>query len=461
MKGDFMKYTYLVSIKTGDVEYAGTDASVFIEFYGKNNELLLKAHELDTDNYDDFEQGSLNGYNIVTERRIDDIAKIRLFHDNAGKRPGWFVEYVSIYCPETRKKWDFYVHRWLSVSDDDKRIDRIIERTDHIYEVTVYTGNRESGGTDANVYITLYGETGQTPETTLDDASRDDFEVNNVDKFTIRSSTNLGKIKSVRIRHDNYGKNPGWFLQAIKVTHLNDSTWYYFNAYRWLSVSDAPRDLDVVLSVSSYSGDRTQYRNKSALILTNTNDAKKYGGSPMLNLFKEFNIPTYWRHDSTKLEIENTINSLAANKTDDSLSIIYINCHGGTAGINIATDIKCLTYSELKKMLDRIRGVKVLLLDTCNAGSVISLQQAVIGDFRSNAYHILCACDENGKDWDNGRTANVWCSGFRDLKKKDNSVTVQELYDYTLNKYEGFVKRGWKRHQRPQMWSANPNVIII
>jgi hypothetical protein len=41
--------------------------------------------------------------------------------------------------------------------------------------VTVYTGNKKGAGTDANVYIILFGENGDSGEKRLDD-SRNNFE---------------------------------------------------------------------------------------------------------------------------------------------------------------------------------------------------------------------------------------------------------------------------------------------
>ena len=40
---------------------------------------------------------------------------------------------------------------------------------DHKYKVIIYTGNVPYAGTDANVYITLYGSSGQSEEILLHD----------------------------------------------------------------------------------------------------------------------------------------------------------------------------------------------------------------------------------------------------------------------------------------------------
>ena len=43
------------------------------------------------------------------------------------------------------------------------------------YKVSVYTGNKSGAGTDADVYITLFGENGDSGEKIIDD-NKNNFE---------------------------------------------------------------------------------------------------------------------------------------------------------------------------------------------------------------------------------------------------------------------------------------------
>ena len=43
------------------------------------------------------------------------------------------------------------------------------------YKVSVYTGNKSGAGTDANVYITLFGENGDSGEKIIDN-NKNNFE---------------------------------------------------------------------------------------------------------------------------------------------------------------------------------------------------------------------------------------------------------------------------------------------
>jgi len=44
------------------------------------------------------------------------------------------------------------------------------------YKISVYTGDKRGAGTDANVYVTLFGELGESLEKRLDTKGKNDFE---------------------------------------------------------------------------------------------------------------------------------------------------------------------------------------------------------------------------------------------------------------------------------------------
>lgn len=60
------------------------------------------------------------------------------------------------------------------------------------YTIEVKTGDRRGAGTDANVKFTLYGDKGESPTTTLNNA-RDNFERNKMDQFDFEC-VDVGKL---------------------------------------------------------------------------------------------------------------------------------------------------------------------------------------------------------------------------------------------------------------------------
>lgn len=65
-------------------------------------------------------------------------------------------------------------------------------------EVTVITGHKKMAGTDARVYLTLYGKSGMSPKLHLpDDKNKKRFERNSEDKFKFKVK-DIGEIKRIR-----------------------------------------------------------------------------------------------------------------------------------------------------------------------------------------------------------------------------------------------------------------------
>ena len=61
------------------------------------------------------------------------------------------------------------------------------------YEVTVVTGNEFNAGTDADVFLQLYGEDGKSQEMKLRNRT-DNFERNAVDKFKVTDENSKHEI---------------------------------------------------------------------------------------------------------------------------------------------------------------------------------------------------------------------------------------------------------------------------
>lgn len=56
------------------------------------------------------------------------------------------------------------------------------------YHVMIKTGNASNGGTDANVFLILYGQNGRTAIHQLNNRFKNDFERNTISEFTVRIS---------------------------------------------------------------------------------------------------------------------------------------------------------------------------------------------------------------------------------------------------------------------------------
>ena len=487
-----MAYTYTVTVYTGNVKDAGTDAKVWISLYGPAVKPLKENFRLNSNAKNLFERGAVNSFTFTDSQKYDAVNYCQVWHDNSGKAPGWYLDKIVITCKETGKQWVFIAHRWLSKTDGDKKINVFLYIWDHYYNVTIRTGNHKYGGTDAKVYVTLYGSSHNSSERKLP-ASRGAFEVNDEDSFELKTTQDLGWIKSMRIRHDNSGKDPGWYVESVKITCLNDGVISYIPVHRWFSKEDDDGKISRIVYVASNSlGQRYRYTDKRAFLVTYDIKSKNQksvisNANYMADMFRKKKVPCLAYNSVTEAYLRKEIKDWYINTTKDSQSFIFAHCHAGSDGtLGLVTDRpNGLPLREFKNMLDQIQGVKVLFLYTCHSGRAISTrsltpnepseEEAILqevenvffpkkdsrlrsGEFRANDYHVFCSCTETANTDDAYKISKIWAAGCNSLKP----ATVQKLQNYTISRVNSYYNsHKWKAHLRPQLWSPNPDMILF
>jgi hypothetical protein len=55
-----------------------------------------------------------------------------------------------------------------------------------------------------------------------------------VDEFVLPAQW-VGKLERVRLRHDNTGVNPGWYVEKVTVEDMETNEVYEFPCHRWLA----------------------------------------------------------------------------------------------------------------------------------------------------------------------------------------------------------------------------------
>ena len=186
---------------------------------------------------DNFERGQTDGF---TPRRLTkefpcELKEVRIWHNSTGEKPGWFLK-VSPSSTERQARLDSSLcHWWLALDGDDGLIHRILVPETELttYEIRVVTRDIDNAGTDANVYIWLFGAHGDSGERLLDIEGINNFHRGKTDDFPSKKA--LGDLREVRIRHDNTGEQPGWFLESVTVrNHATGQSWF-FPCRRWLA----------------------------------------------------------------------------------------------------------------------------------------------------------------------------------------------------------------------------------
>ncbi|NXI89978.1 PKDRE protein, partial [Psophia crepitans] len=119
----FDEVSFLVTLYTGSRWGAGTKADVFLQLIGQNGE--SDVHCLRHPHFPSFQQGSIDSFLLTTKKDLGDICSFRVWHNNKGPSPSWFLSRAKVENMSTRKTWFFMCRKWLSLDKGD----RLIERT--------------------------------------------------------------------------------------------------------------------------------------------------------------------------------------------------------------------------------------------------------------------------------------------------------------------------------------------
>ncbi|XP_076811879.1 uncharacterized protein LOC143458875 isoform X2 [Clavelina lepadiformis] len=106
----FDKYRYIVTIFTGSRRNSGTSAVVCLRLVG--NMATSSAHVIQH-HTKILNRGSVKSFLITTSECLGDITAIRLWHDNGGHSPEWFLQRVVVRDLEKNNCWFFLCNRWF------------------------------------------------------------------------------------------------------------------------------------------------------------------------------------------------------------------------------------------------------------------------------------------------------------------------------------------------------------
>uniref|UniRef100_A0A8C4RVI6 Oxygen-regulated protein 1 n=1 Tax=Erpetoichthys calabaricus TaxID=27687 RepID=A0A8C4RVI6_ERPCA len=228
-----------VSVLTSQLPCAGTTSTVYIILYGERSNsgpIFLYSYEENVFN---------SGHEDVFEIHAGDIGelyKIRIGHSNSGEFPGWHCQEIRLQDLSTEEIFHFPVNRWLSRDESDGEICRevpVFHKGFPAYPVSVYkvhvvTGDLWNAGTEANVYVTVYGEKGDTGSRQLLNSQKPiKFRKGQTDIFSLEA-VHLGYLEKVVIGHDGLGAGNGWFLEKVVVIDTLKDIEYTFSCNRWL-----------------------------------------------------------------------------------------------------------------------------------------------------------------------------------------------------------------------------------
>ncbi|XP_078585926.1 polycystin-1-like protein 2 [Branchiostoma floridae x Branchiostoma japonicum] len=115
---------YVITVYTGFRGNAGTTAQVTVALNGFKNESV--PFKLRDQQRVLFEKGSVDSFLVSTEEPIGELTHLRVWHNNGGYSPGWFLSQIVVTNIATNNTTYFLCNRWLSVDEDDGKVHRII-----------------------------------------------------------------------------------------------------------------------------------------------------------------------------------------------------------------------------------------------------------------------------------------------------------------------------------------------
>ncbi|UJR34623.1 hypothetical protein I4U23_027400 [Adineta vaga] len=237
------KTIYNIRIQTGDEFQAGTDADVYLQIFGGNNS--TDKIQLESVDYtpNKFQKGRINEFTYEFDY-LGNITSAIIGHNEENPGAGWFLDWIEIDISMRNEIYRFPCYRWLDRDKDDGEIVRQLTLsgvtgapvTMTLYKITVVTGDKDRSGTDARVFLIIYGDKENSGEHQLvkSETNKNKFEQTETDVFHMHINS-LGTLRKIQIRHDNSGFGPGWYLFSVEIYDYNAHQKYYFPHDRWLS----------------------------------------------------------------------------------------------------------------------------------------------------------------------------------------------------------------------------------
>uniref|UniRef100_A0A8C3RV23 Polycystic kidney disease protein 1-like 2 n=2 Tax=Chelydra serpentina TaxID=8475 RepID=A0A8C3RV23_CHESE len=119
----FAQYRYLVTVFTGHRRGAATTSKVTLTLYGLEGE--SEPHHLTDADTLVFERGGVDVFLLCTLFPLGELQRIRLWHDNSGDSPSWYVNRVLVHDLAEDQKWYFLCNSWLAIDVGECVLDKV------------------------------------------------------------------------------------------------------------------------------------------------------------------------------------------------------------------------------------------------------------------------------------------------------------------------------------------------
>ncbi|XP_078692969.1 polycystin-1-like protein 2 [Branchiostoma floridae x Branchiostoma belcheri] len=157
---------YVITVYTGFKGNAGTTAEVTIVLYSQDREsppFILSDSSRIT-----FEKGSVDSFLVSTSEPLGDLTYLRVWHNNAGYSPAWFLSQIVVTNRENNKSQFFLCNRWFATDKDDGKVYRLLPESgpDEMKEFrNVFLAKSSRDMNDGHLWFSVAGRPARSPFT--------------------------------------------------------------------------------------------------------------------------------------------------------------------------------------------------------------------------------------------------------------------------------------------------------
>ena len=203
------EYTITVSTKGSN---AVTNDGIWINVIGTNGmeSGWMKAGNLGNDRGETKQTLIGNSVGEIKEIRVKTVS---------GNH--WYPNKVTVSTKYSGDSFTVYGGRWIGTTE------QTLSPTDNVYRVTITTSSDSNAGTDANITLFLQDDNGTVTETIdLSDIHYESnaFEKGDVEDFFIYAPEDFGECRHAFLRSDHSGSAPGWKVQKINISKVQNGT---------------------------------------------------------------------------------------------------------------------------------------------------------------------------------------------------------------------------------------------
>ncbi|MBK8944982.1 MAG: hypothetical protein IPM32_06870 [Ignavibacteriae bacterium] len=240
---------FRISIKTGSVDNAGTDADVTIKIYGSlfnTQDLILNEHK----NKNVFEKESIDEF-LINSDDFGEVEKIEIWHNNKWFGADWFLESCTIENLTNKKSYFFNINQWIKGNKKYEFAPRQLIN----YQIELIMGTLPGSGSNSNLFISLIGSKNSTNFINIKPLiSNKEFISGYTEIFTLQNE-DIGNINEIKLKTDSSGFNSNIYINRIKIKKEVENNFLTFPIFTWIKTDQEfsfnPKNIEYTIIITN------------------------------------------------------------------------------------------------------------------------------------------------------------------------------------------------------------------